>query len=158
MSGSLQRMLAYSTPEAAKDLEEAFLRIPEEKRNWCPMGKARTALDIMAECALLSDPTDIVKTRTFPSDFDFAAYARQKAEMTKDWEAIRTLLHENVSKGVATAETVPDEDLRIEIAFPWGPIPIAGVISYPYWNLSYHLGQINYLASMLGTLEPELGS
>ena len=153
MSGSLQRFLMNVTPKAAQELEEAFLRIPEDKRDWCPMGQARTPIDIMAECAILSDPTEIVTTRSFPASFNFADYSKAKAELANDWEAVRSLLHENVAKAVATIESVPDEDLRIEIAFPWGATPIGGVISYPYWNLSYHQGQLNYIASMLGTLE-----
>ena len=30
---------------------------------------------------------------------------------------------------------------------------LAQVIAYPHWNMSYHEGQINYIASMLGLLK-----
>jgi hypothetical protein len=29
---------------------------------------------------------------------------------------------------------------------------LANIIAYPYWNMSYHEGQVNYIASMLGCL------
>ncbi len=29
---------------------------------------------------------------------------------------------------------------------------VAQIASYPYWNMCYHEGQINYIASMLGCL------
>jgi len=30
---------------------------------------------------------------------------------------------------------------------------LAEVMAYPYWNMSYHQGQINYIASLLGCLD-----
>ena len=152
MPNTLQEFLATATQEAATELETALLRLPEDKRNWSPMGVARTALDMVAECAILNDITDIVQSRTFPADFDFAALGRAKSELSQDWNALRSVLHENTSRAVAAIPTVPADDLSIEIEMPWGSVTLAQVISYPYWNMSYHTGQINYLASMLGCL------
>jgi hypothetical protein len=153
MPGTLQEFLAKATPEAATELETAILRLPDDKRNWSPMGQARTALDMMAECAILNDVSEMVRTRTFPADFDFGAFARAKTEIAQDWDKLRALLHENASRAVAAIRKVPDEDLGIEIPMPWGPVTVGQTIAYPYWNMSYHTGQINYLASMLGCLE-----
>jgi hypothetical protein len=154
MPGSLQQFLATETKNAATELEKALLRLPEDKRGWSPMGSARTALDMVAECAMLSDVTKIVETRSFPKEFDFADYLKKKAEVaTLDWDKLRTMLHESTDRSVKALLLVPDEDLGVQIEMPWGPISLAQVISYPYWNMSYHTGQINYLASMLGCLE-----
>ena len=153
MPGTLQEYLAKATPEIAKELEDAFLRIPEDKRGWSPMGTARTALDLIAECAILNDISDMVATHKFPEDFDFAKFGRAKAELAKDWNALRAQLHKSTSRAVDAIRTVPDGDLGIEIPMPWGPVTVAQMISYPYWNMSYHTGQLNYLASMLGCLE-----
>jgi hypothetical protein len=35
---------------------------------------------------------------------------------------------------------------------PWGPMTVSQILGYPFWNMCYHEGQINYIASMLGTL------
>ena len=154
MPGTLQQFLAEATLEAAKNLETAFLRLPEDKRDWSPMGEARTALDMIAECAMLGDPTQIVQSRSFPSEFNFQDYIRNKQAFARQgWEAVRAKLHESASRAAETIRTVPDEDLGIEIQMPWGPLTLARVIAYPYWNFSYHEAQINYLASMLGCLE-----
>jgi hypothetical protein len=154
MPGTLQQFLATATPNAATVLETALLRLPEDKRGWSPMGDARTALDMIAECALLNDVTEIVRTRTFDGGFDFGAFGQAKKALAEgDWETLRTQLHESAARSVATVQTVPDEDLGITIQFPWGPATLAQVLSYPYWNMSYHEGQINYIASMLGCLE-----
>src|SRR6266481_788504 len=113
MSNSLQTFLVEATQTAAKNLETALLRLPEDKRNWSSMGDARTAMDMVAECAILGDPTEIVRTRSFPSDFDFAAFGQRKAELARDWNAVHALLMKNVENAVATIQSIPDEDLGV---------------------------------------------
>jgi hypothetical protein len=150
---SLQEFLTNVTQKAAADLETALLRLPDDKRNVSPMGDARTALDMVAECAILNGTTgDIIKNLTFPADFDYSAFVRAKAEISQDWNALQSLLRENTSRAIAAIGTVADEDLGIEVQMPWGPLTLAQVIAYPYWNMSYHEGQINYIASMFGCL------
>ena len=153
MPGTLQNFLATATPKAAVVLETALLRLPEDKRDWSAMGNARSAIDMVAEAAMLNDVTEMVRTRAFPADFDMAEYSRAKAELCQNWDALRSLLHESTARSVETIRTVPDGDLNIEIQMPWGPYTLAQVITYPYWNMSYHEGQINFIASMLGCLD-----
>ncbi len=117
------------------------------------MGGARTALHMFAECAMLADISDMANSKAFPDDFDFAHFQAEMAQLAENEEGARALLHENVEKCSGTILTVPDEDLAIEIPMPWGPITVAHLLAYPYWNMAYHEGQINYLAAMLGTLE-----
>ncbi len=45
MSNHLQTFFANAAEKAAQDLVTALLRVAEEKRDWSPMGNARTALD-----------------------------------------------------------------------------------------------------------------
>jgi hypothetical protein len=153
MPNTLQEFLATAIPKAAVDLETALRRLPEDKWNWSAMGDARSALDMVAEAALLNDMTQIVTTRSFPKEYDMESYTRAKSELAQDWERMRPMLHENAARSAATVRTVPDEDLGIEIQMPWGPYTISQIISYPYWNMSYHEGQINFIASMLGCLD-----
>lgn len=151
--GTLQEYLVSALPRTVIDLEAALHRLPEDKRNWSPMGDARTAMDMVAECALLTDVTEIVQTRAFSADFNFEAYRAQKAELAQDPEKTHALLIESTHKAIETIKTIPDADLAIEVQMPWGPMTIAQVIAYPYWNMCYHEGQINYIASMLGCLD-----
>jgi uncharacterized damage-inducible protein DinB len=154
MPNTLQEFLATATQKAAADLEKAVLNIPEDKRNWSPQRDARTALDQAAEVAMLNGATaKLIKTRKWGTDFDFSEYESKKAELAKDWNAVKALLDENTPKAVAAIKATPDEDLGIEVMMPWGPMTLAQIISYPYWNMSYHEGQINYIASMLGCLD-----
>ncbi len=152
MPHTLQDFLTGATQKAMTELVEALLRIPEDKRAWRPEGKARTAVDQAAECALLNGYTaDLIQTRTWASHFD--VFLQAKAELTaQSWEQLHSVLQENTRKVIAAIGAVPDEALAIEIDLPWGKSTLAEILSYPYWNMTYHLGQINYIASMLGCL------
>ena len=153
MPYTLQAFFADSTQVAAADLEKALLRLPEDKRGWSPSEKARSALDQTAECAMINGSTAaLIQSRTWPANYDFAEFFRAKTELAQDWNAVKALLDENTAKLAATIRAVPDEDLSIEIQMPWGAMTLAKIIAYGYWNMSYHEGQINYIASMLGCL------
>ena len=152
MPNTVQDFLADAL-KAAADLEAALLRLPADKRGWSPMGKARTALDQVAECAMLNGGmADLLHTRTMEG-FDFAEYERAKAALAQDSDAAVSALRENTAKAAAAIRAVPDADLDIEIQLPWGRLTLRQIIAIPFWNMSYHEGQINYIASMLGCLE-----
>jgi hypothetical protein len=154
MSGTLQRFLSNATPKAATDLESALLRLPEDKRGWSAEGKARTALDMVAECAILNGATaKMIIIRQFDAHFDMATFQKAKDDLGQDLEALKTLLHDNTTKVVAEIKKVHDEDLSVQIDMPWGPMTLSQICSYPYWNMSYHEGQINFIASVLGCLD-----
>ncbi len=72
---------------------------------------------------------------------------------TRRWEEIHPRLLENARRVAAAIAAVPDSDLADEIALPWGKQSVAEMLAYPYWNLTYHLGQVNCIASLLGTLD-----
>jgi hypothetical protein len=154
MANTLQDFLGIATQKTADELVTAFLRLPEDRRDWSPEDKARTALDLVAECALLNGYTaDLIRTRVW-ADGNFDRYTREKADIiAQGWEPISALLKENTQKMIAAIREVPDDALGIEIAMPWGKQPLTEIMSYSYWNMTYHQGQINYIASMLGCLD-----
>ncbi|HZT43972.1 MAG TPA: DinB family protein [Chthonomonadaceae bacterium] len=153
MPNTLQEFLAHDTQKAADELIEAFLRLPEEKRAWRPDEKARTALDQVAECAILNGNTaELIQTRTWqPGRYE--EFLRKKGEMTaQGWEPIHALLQENTRKVIAVIGAVADAELNEEVEMPWGKMRLSQILAYPDWNMTYHLGQINYIASILGCL------
>ena len=150
---TMQEYLADAVHKAAADLDAALLRLPEDKRTWTSSLTARNALDQVAECAILNGTTaDVIANRAFPEKYDFAAFGRAKAELSLDHDALQSLLKENTAKISAVIRAVPDEDLKVEVAMPWGNMTLEQIIAYPLWNMSYHEGQINYIASILGCL------
>lgn len=153
MPTTVQEFLADATQRSATELVEALLRLPEDKRAWKPSDTARSAIDLVAECAINNGVTaDLVVTRKWGAD-DYPVYLQKKAALAAgDWGTLKALLETNTQRFIDTVRAVPTEDLDIPIETPYGTGPLSGVCSYPYWNMSYHLGQINYIATILGVL------
>ena len=141
---SLQNFLAAATIQAAVDLEEALLRLPEEKRSWKSSEQSRSALDQVAECAIMNEKViDMIRIQVFPANYAYIEYQQQIAGLCSDWPALQNLLHKNAAKVADVIRAVSDDDLEAQ----------SDSMNYPYWNMTYHIGQINYIASMLGCLD-----
>src|SRR5689334_16161316 len=140
MANTLCDYLARVVPKSAEDLTAAFLRLPEDKRTWSPMGDARTALDQVAECALLNGSTaTLIEDRTWDPDWAMDKYVQEKDDLVaKGWDAVKALLDENTPKAAAAIRSVPESDLGVEVTMPWGPMKLEQIVSYPFWNMCYH--------------------
>lgn len=150
MPNTAQEYIARITVKAVSSLETALLHLPEEKRNWSPGGNARTALDMVAECAIMSDATiTLLQTKVFDQSFDFTEYNRKRAELAQDWPTLQAQLHDSAARVAEAIRAIPDEDLTVVVTMPWGTNTIEDIAGYPYWNMSYHEGQINYIGSLL---------
>ncbi len=151
MPNTLQDFLVAATQKAADDLAAALLRLPEDRRGWSPGGNSRTALDQVAECAVLNGYTaDLIQTRTWQRDW-FAKFPAEKAEAAaQDWDALHARLQENTRRVAQAIAAVPDEALAEEIEMPGRTMTLAEVLARSYWNMTYHEGQINYIASLPG--------
>lgn len=150
MPYTLQTFLAESTVKAAKDLVDAYLRLPEDKRAWKPADNSRTALDQMAECAILNGYTaSLITTRAWPVD-GYETFLRSKeGAAALSWERLNALLEENTQNVAEIIRAFPDAETSAKISLPWGESTLAEVLAFPYWNMTYHLGQINYIGSLL---------
>lgn len=150
---SIQKLAASHT-KVSNDWVIANLKaIPEDKLDWVPMGKARTALDIageMARFALWLDEKIAGKSPVFDDEAAVAAWK-------KDFRTLDAILGEferNSNALLSTIENMPDAKLEDTIAFPWNEKePMTDVIFYHYWNNSYHMGQLCYIQLMLGDTE-----
>ena len=151
MSNSLQEFLATAAEKASADLVAAFLRLPEDKRTWKPSDTARSALDQMAECALLNGASaDLMGTRRWNHSYP---YPRLHTEaQAQGWEYVRTVLAGSTRRVATAIRAVPDDALDAKVTMPGETPPLAQVLAFAYWNMSYHEGQINYIASILGCL------
>jgi len=149
MPNTLQTFLAAATQKAADDLVATVESLPEDRRGWSPSDKGRTALDQVAECAILNGGTaDIIASRTFPPGFDYQSFQRAKTELAQDWNNLKALLQANTTRVIAAIQSVPDDALEIQIDMPWGKMSLAEILAYPYWNMSYHQGQTYYIGSI----------
>jgi len=149
MPNTLQDYLATATQKASADLAAALLRLPEDKRGWSPGEKSRTALDQVAECAILNEYTaELIQTRTWQADW-FADFPAAKAKAAQDWGTLQARLQESVARVAAAIADVPDEALADEIQLFGRTMALAEVMARSYWNMTYHEGQIVYIGSLL---------
>ena len=92
---------------------------------------------------------ELLVTRTFDPNFDMEAYRHSLEELAQDWPTLKAMLDANAAKVAEVVRALPDEDLNISVAMPWGEQTIAQMAAYPFWNACYHEGQINFIAALL---------
>ena len=145
---------AELTQKAADDLWAAFCRLPHDKRDWKPAETSRTALGLLTECALLNGYTaDLIRTHHF-ADTHLTNYGPDTAALAAlETEALGARLQATTAEVAAAIRATPDDAFGLEIVMPWETQTLGKILSYPQWNMTYHLGQINYIASLLGCLE-----
>lgn len=150
MTLTIQDYAARTLEKGADDLIQAALRLPEDKQEWQPLDRGRTALNQMAECAFLNGLfTTVVEQRAW-SDLDREQMARERAALNTLDKAVATL-RQNTARLAAAVRATPDEALGMTIALPpslRGSRSLAECFLLPFWNMSYHEGQINYIASV----------
>ncbi|MCW5934875.1 MAG: DinB family protein [Fimbriimonadia bacterium] len=148
---SAQEYLAETARRMAKTIERTVAHLPEDKREWVPMGSARTAVDMLAECAFY---------------LNFATLTMKGMATTgegKDMAALQALpfnelvaeLHKNAQAYAETIASLTDEQFVQEVTHPMTgrPTALVNVVNLPAMNLVYHWGQINYMQMMLGDTE-----
>jgi hypothetical protein len=128
----------------------------EEKLDWKPLDSGRSALDQLQECAetpLLF--AAVLQTGGFPEMSPEAAEAA-KAEKAS-WTTVDQCaekMSENNKVLFDAIRNYPNEDMSNEMTMPWGEVATAAdVMTYQYWNLVYHQGQINYIQTLYGDHE-----
>ena len=148
-----QEYVASVTEQKVADLIAAYAKIPADKRDWSPGGNARTALDLYVECVIMNSYT-VSMLQTHKWNDDNQSYEADKVAVAAlPVEEQTARLTTGIQTVAAIIRTVPDEALPVVIAMPWGNSTLSEVAEYSYWNMSYHEGQINYIASILGVLE-----
>ena len=146
------------TQKALDDVCRAALAIPADKRDWVPMGEARSVLNQMQELAVagtwfLDIIQDLRVTREPERDIDeMMARAREITTIEECVESAR----KTTSELCRAIMTFPPEALDLEVTLPFGAGQTASMADMLYmhaWNLTYHLGQINQMQLMLGDRE-----
>lgn len=146
-----QDFIADETKRAAEGLIHQATRMGD-KSIWKPMDEGRTALDQVAECALISGAmVEVIKNYKMP---DFTPEMMEQFAADKnalDLESAVALLRENTEKLCDVIRAVPDEKLTDEMKF-WGSEPwsVVSVLNYHNWNVTYHIGQVNYIQTLYG--------
>ncbi|GMV88217.1 MAG: hypothetical protein AMXMBFR81_11480 [Chthonomonas sp.] len=136
--------------------QEGFLRmvnlVPEDKLDWQPDPKLRSALDQYQEVATILDFTwDVFDRRElkFGAE-DFQRYkAHSKTFATR--EACEAEFRRTTDELIARVRALSDADLDDEVKMPFpGEYRLCDTIQYHVWNMAYHEGQIAAILQRLG--------
>ncbi len=155
MSISIQSVAANLTQKAASDLIAVARATPEDKANWQPVPDTRPMLEQLVECCLANMMwAKILQTHVhavLPKEV-----AEQAYKELNTIALVTTRLQQTSAELAGVIRNLPDADLLVEVAFPWSPNagkPIGECCLHPYWNMTYHLGQISFLQTMAGDWE-----
>ena len=152
---TIQEVAAAAIEKSADDLIQAALALPEDKRDWKPLDKGRSTLDQLAECAVQNmAAAKIVQA----GGYQVNSMAEWK-EMLAEWDDLLSTLDTPEKSAAALREgtavlasavrAAPNTQLGAGIILPWTTMTMAAFFLEPFWNMSYHEGQINYIGSLL---------
>lgn len=150
-----QDQIVRATQRALEDIIRAAIAVPEEKVEWTAMGDARSTLSQMQEIAISGAWfIPLVRDLKVP-DFDAHALEEERRLRQQNDTLAKCVAtaRETTSALCAVIEALPDESLERELTLPFGggmTLTIADIVAMHWWNMVYHLGQINQIQLMLG--------
>lgn len=140
-----------ATEAAVNMLFDSAKRMPEDKLVWSPLEQGRTALDQLQECATAPDfylrYLDPKYTPLYNSYEEASAAGKNFLTLAACEQECERLTGQLID---AIRAITPDR-LGEMHTMMWGEqMSIAGIAGLHYWNLVYHLGQINYIQTLYG--------
>lgn len=129
-------------------------RVPEDKLNWKVLDTGRSVLDQVQEVAMSPAWSTPLLTGESTGDWDPTRFEAAKVEMAT-WttlEKCEEVHMSNLAKLFEAMRAVKDEDLEktVRVAFAPEPVPIASILTFHYWNVVYHQGQILFIQTLYG--------
>jgi glutathione S-transferase len=157
-----QDQVVKLTQRAVEDLARAAEAFPADRLEWSPGGEARSALDQLREIAMSAAWLRPIVERGDSDVFEAHPAGKPGPRRMPDTPELTTVAESLKQARKSTAQlckviaAVPDGHLEDEVSLPFlggTVVTLADVLLMHYWNLTYHLGQINQLALMLGDRE-----
>ena len=145
---TIQKYAATAIEKSAEDLIQVALALPEDKREWQPLEKGRSALSQLAECATMNTlAAKIVRAGAYQESL-MAEWGELLPTLNTPDKAIAKL-REGADALASAVRASPEADLGNEIRLPWATVTLAQFFLMPLWNMSYHEGQITYIRTLL---------
>ena len=147
MALTVQEFAAKIVEKGTEELIKVVRKTPTERREWKPLERGRTALDQVAECALINGGSAaMIEKHAWPADLA-PGWEQAHAALDTIDKAV-TALQENTARLASAIRATPDDALELTIPLPWETITVALAFLLPYWNMSYHEGQITYIQTL----------
>jgi hypothetical protein len=158
---TFQERIARQTTNAGEALFQSARAMPEDKLDWKPADDARTALDIVRECAYTPAglPGLLAGNGTDPAFLEEFGRLAAEARTWTTLEAVEAGYRKNIETALGAIRACPDEALDQVYPVPFGAGRLTGeqIVMMCYWNMVYHMGQINYIQTQYGDREMHSG-
>lgn len=131
------------------ELEKELLKLGEHA-TWSPLDKGRTAVDQVAECALITDWVAQTLEDYALAPMDWEGYGAAKSALDTPEKALAAL-KPATERCIAALGQLPAEKTGDVVELPWGEKYTLGELAnIVWWNNTYHNGQICYIQTLLG--------
>jgi len=152
--GFLQESAAAATEKSLTVLLYEVGRTPDDRLSWKPSDTARSMLEILAECTLVTrNWAEILALgETLSGEAYFSVFSGLDALLSR--EAVVEAFAAATAQLVSVIRGIPDEKLSDELQLFWGEsAPLGSWLHWVAIHNSYHLGQICYIQRQYGDLE-----
>lgn len=145
-----QDQIVKLTQRALDDVLRAAAALPADRVDWSPAPTARSALSQLREIAATAawfGP--LIREGRLPDLAEHESTLDEELGL----EACREAAARQMGEVCEAIEAFPDSELEREVVLPFGggtAMSMADILYLPAWNLVYHLGQVNYIQTMLG--------
>jgi hypothetical protein len=130
-------------------LLDAIKAVPSDKLDWKPDQARRSAHEVCVEAVtMLATSTSTLTTRVL-AEYEEVG----KANATLTIEELCAKAEKDAEIFYEALRAFPESDFEKTIDAPWGTMSFFDVMTYPYWNMMWHAGQINYIQSAYGDQE-----
>jgi uncharacterized damage-inducible protein DinB len=148
-----QRVALEMTLRAGEALTQAVRAMPLEGLTWKPHTASRPALSLLGHCAV----TNLVYASVLanaPLPFRSQAESDAATDECDTLPKACAYLHRSLTRLCDTLIALPAERLTEMVILPDGEkMPSALAMLVPANHMQYHLGQINYLQTLMGDEE-----
>jgi len=147
MAVTVQEYVARVTEKKTEDLLAAAHAVAEDKHGWKPLGRGRTIIDLIAECAITNRMSiNLLHERVWD---EAGREERRQAHAALDTlDKAGASLRDNTRALADAIRAIPDDQLALEVTLPGETSTVAEDMLHPYWNMVYHEGQINYIQTL----------
>lgn len=152
---------AKSSAIASKDrFLRTFSFVPDDKLNWQPTPTGRSALQVAAHIGLGTESVEpwlrgIPLADTTVEEF-FEDLKRKELQIRTRQEAI-DLIESATAAACRALDAMTPEQIEGEIKTPFGMFPAKMFVGLLAAHFTMHGGQIDYLQTLWGDLDPHMG-
>ena len=147
----VQDFIASQTEVVMEGILRSVRALPADKLDWKPFDNGRSAMSQLQECAV--SPEIFIRALS-GGGYVYTDDLKAKREALTTIDAAERKLREGTGELLMAIRETPDSKLEDPIDLPWGATwRLVDVMNMHFWNLTYHVGQINYIQTLLGDFE-----